>query len=120
MSIENQLVSQLGRWTTPGQITSIPRAFDGYTEPGGFDPTNLSSRYVQKASYIRLKQITLSYRLPSKWVSKAGLQGVNVFVQGLNLATITNYRGEDPENTGNNLNNFAQPKTISGGISIDL
>ncbi|RYF21651.1 MAG: TonB-dependent receptor [Flavobacteriales bacterium] len=120
MAIENQLVSQLDRWTTPGQITGVPRAYDGYTEPGGYDPTNMSSRYVQKSSYIRLKQVTLSYRLPSKWTSKAGMQGVNIFVQGLNLATITNYRGEDPENTGNNLNNFAQPKTISGGISIDL
>jgi len=120
MSIENQVTSQLGRWTVPGQITSIPRAYDGYTEPGGYDPTNLSSRYIQEASYIRLKQISLSYRLPSSLTTKIGLQGVNVFLQGLNLATITNYRGEDPENTGNNLNGYPQPKTISGGITIDL
>ena len=120
MSIENQVTSQLDRWTTPGQITGVPRAYDGYTEPGGYDPTNLSSRFIQKASYIRLKQINLSYRLPATFVQKIGLQGVNVFLQGLNLATITNYRGEDPENTGNNLNGYPQPKTISGGLTIDL
>ncbi|WP_082434936.1 TonB-dependent receptor [Pedobacter sp. Hv1] len=120
MALENQVVSQLNRWTTPGQITAVPRAYDGYTEPGGYDPTNLSSRYVQKSSYIRLKQITLNYKLPTAWTSKIGVQGVSLFVQGLNLATISNYRGEDPENTGNNLNGYPQPKTIAGGITIDL
>lgn len=120
MSVENNVTSQLNRWTTPGQITSVPRAYDGYTEPGGYDPTNLSSRYVQKASYIRLKQVTLNYKLPTSMTSKIGIPGISVFVQGMNLATITNYRGEDPENTGNNLNAYPNPKTISGGITLDL
>jgi len=120
MALENQVVSQLNRWTTPGQITSVPRAYDGYTEPGGYDPTNLSDRYVQKSSYIRLKQVTLNYKLPTSLTSKIGVPGVSLFIQGLNLATITNYRGEDPENTGNNLNGYPQPKTFAGGITIDL
>lgn len=120
MSVENNVTSQLDRWTTPGQLTSVPRAYDGYTEPGGYDPTNLSSRYVQKASYIRLKQVTLNYKLPSKWSSKIGIPGISVFAQAINLATITNYRGEDPENTGNNLNAYPNPRTISGGITLDL
>jgi TonB-linked SusC/RagA family outer membrane protein len=120
MSVENNVVSQLDRWTTPGQITSVPRAYDGYTEPGGYDPTNLSSRYIQKASYIRLKQVTLNYKFPTAMTSKIGIPGISVFVQGMNLATITNYRGEDPENTGNNLNAYPNPRTISGGITLDL
>jgi TonB-linked SusC/RagA family outer membrane protein len=120
MAGENQLTSQLGRWTTPGQITSIPRAYDGYTEPGGFDPTNVSSRYVQKASYIRLKQVTLNYKLPTTITSKIGVPGISVFVQGLNLGTITNYRGEDPENVGNNLNAYPNPRTFAGGITVNL
>jgi hypothetical protein len=110
----------LGRWTTPGQITSVPRAYDGYTEPGGYDPTNLSSRYVQKASYIRFKQVTLNYKLPTSLTSKIGVPGVSVFIQGLNLGTITNYRGEDPENVGNNLNVYPNPRTFSGGITVNL
>lgn len=120
MANENQVRSQLDRWTTPGQITAVPRAYDGYTEPGGYDPTNLSDRYVQKASYIRLKQVTLNYKLPTAWTSKIGVPGVSVFVQGLNLATISNYRGEDPENTGNDLNAYPQPRTFAGGLTIDL
>ncbi|RZK76808.1 MAG: TonB-dependent receptor [Pedobacter sp.] len=120
MSVENQLKSQLNRWTTPGQITSVPRAYDGYTEPGGYDPTNLSSRYVQKASYIRFKQVTLNYKLPTSLTSKIGVPGVSVFIQGLNLGTITNYRGEDPENVGNNLNAYPNPRTFAGGITVNL
>ena len=55
----------LSRWTTPGQITGIPRLYEPGAEPGGFDPTNFTSQYVQKASYIRLKQVRLNYSLPS-------------------------------------------------------
>jgi TonB-linked SusC/RagA family outer membrane protein len=118
-STDNQLVSQLGRWTTPGQITSIPRAYDGF-EPLAYDPTNLTSRYIQTASYIRLKQVSLAYKLPKAVNKKLGLQGVTVFVQGLNLGTITNYRGQDPENTGNNLQAYPNAKTFTGGLTIDL
>lgn len=116
----NQVKSQLQRWTTPGQLTSVPRPYDNFFEPGGANPANMSSRYIQKASYIRLKQVTLNYKLPVSLTSKIGVPGISVFVQGLNLATITNYRGEDPENTGNNLNAYPNPKTFAAGLTFDL
>ncbi|MFB9865343.1 SusC/RagA family TonB-linked outer membrane protein [Rufibacter immobilis] len=119
-STDNQVRSQLQRWTTPGQITSVPRPYYDGAEPGGYDPTNLSSRFVETASYIRLKQITLNYKLPATLVQRARFGGASVFVQALNLATITNYRGDDPENTGNNLNAYPNPRTITGGITLDF
>ncbi len=118
---DNQVRSQLNlAWRAPGQITSVPRPYDAGAEPGGFDPTSLSSRYVQTASYIRLKQVTLNYKLPQSISKKIGVPGLNVFVQGLNLATWTNYRGEDPETTGNNLNAYPVSKTFAGGITLDF
>ena len=119
-SSDNQLKSQLGRWTSPGQITSIPRAYDGF-EPIVFDPTNLTSRYIQTASYIRLKQVTLNYKLPVSLTKKVGIPGASIFVQGVNLTTFTNYRGQDPESaSNNNLNGYPNPRTITGGITLDL
>ncbi|MBT1703129.1 SusC/RagA family TonB-linked outer membrane protein [Chryseosolibacter indicus] len=118
---DNQVTSQLGRWTRPGQITGIPRAFEGGAEPGGFDPTNFSSRYVQTASYIRLKQITLSYQLPSSLIQRLKMSNVNVFVQAINLATFTNFRGDDPELAlNNNLNQYPNPRQITGGVTIEF
>ncbi|GHM99343.1 SusC/RagA family TonB-linked outer membrane protein [Cytophagales bacterium WSM2-2] len=119
--LDNQNINQLSRWTTPGQITGVPRAYQGATEPGGFNPTNLSSRYIQTASYIRLKQVTLNYRVPSTIASRMKMSGLNLFVQAINLATFTNYRGDDPEQaTSNNLNAYPNPKSITGGITIEF
>ncbi|GGK61097.1 SusC/RagA family TonB-linked outer membrane protein [Rufibacter glacialis] len=117
---DNQVRSQFQRWTTPGQVTSVPRPYSNGAEPGGYDPTNLSSRFVETASYIRLKNITLNYQLPTTLVQRAKFSGASVFVQAVNLATFTNYRGDDPENAGNNLNAYPNPRTITGGITLDF
>jgi TonB-linked SusC/RagA family outer membrane protein len=116
----NQLVSQLGRWTTPGQLTAVPRAYQGQVEPGGISMINFSSRFVEVASYIRLKQANISYRIPEKLTQKIKIPNITVNLQGLNLLTFTNYRGDDPENAGNNLNFYPNPRTISGGISVQF
>ena len=113
----NQSVNQLDRWTTQGQVTWVPRPYSNLTEPGGFSMQNLSSRFVEEASYIRLKTVTLSYAFPKSIATKLGVGSLSVFGQGLNLLTITNYRGDDPENTGNNLNFYPNPRTITAGIN---
>ena len=119
---ENNTVNQLARWTTPGQITDVPKPFGGSgTEIGGLSPRQLSDRFIQTASYVRLKQLTLSYSLPSSIVSKAKMSGVNLFVQGLNLVTWTNFRGDDPENAiGNNLNQYPNPRQVTAGVTIEF
>lgn len=116
----NQLVSQLQRWTTPGQMTSVPRPYEGRVEPGSANTLNFSSRFVDKASYIRLKQANLSYRLPEKLTQKIKIPNITLNVQGLNLLTFTNYRGDDPENGGQNLNFYPNARIISGGISVQF
>jgi hypothetical protein len=121
MFLDNQSTSQLSRWTKPGQITGVPRPYEGGAEPNSYDPTNLSSRYVQTASYIRLKQVTLSYQIPSTLLRRFKMANVNVFIQGLNLATFTNFRGDDPElATSNNLNQYPNGKQITGGLTVEF
>lgn len=117
---DNQTTNQLNRWTTPGQITSVPRAYQDWVEPGGYDPTNLSTRYVQTASYIRLKNATLAYLLPQKLSQRLHIPRLSFFLTGINLVTWTNYRGDDPENVGTSLNQFPNPRTITGGVTLNL
>jgi TonB-linked SusC/RagA family outer membrane protein len=117
---DNQVSSQLQRWTTPGQITSVPRPYEQWVEPDGDDPTNFSSRYVQTASYIRLKNATLSYQLPQKLTQRLKIPRLSFFVNAVNLVTWTNFRGDDPENVGNSLNQFPNPRTITGGVTLNL
>jgi TonB-dependent starch-binding outer membrane protein SusC len=114
-----QAKSQLDRWTTPGQITWVPAPYQG-TEPGVASRTLFSTRYLEEASYIRLKQLSLNYKLPTSLTSRANLGGVSVFVQAINLATYTNFRGDDPENAGNNLGAYPNPRSITGGLTVNF
>jgi TonB-linked SusC/RagA family outer membrane protein len=101
---DNQLVSQLNRWQQPGDITNVPRAFQGGSIDGQDQQfgTFGSTQFMSDASYLRLKQVTLSYNLPMSIVSKTRMNKINVFVQALNLWTLTNYAGIDPEVVTNN------------------
>ena len=88
----NQSTAVLRRWRNEGDDTDIPRALYnvGYNYIG-------SDRFVEDASYMRLKSLTLTYRLPNKTLKMLGLNSMNVFVTGYDLFTFTNYTGQDPE-----------------------
>ncbi len=89
----NQSSALLDRWQEPGDITDIPR-HGVYTE---FD-----TRLLEDASFLRLKNVTLSWDLPSKWFSQSGVvRSIRVYAQGQNLLTFTEFTGLDPEGVGN-------------------
>ena len=89
----NQSDRLLKRWKQPGDITDIPRHGE-YTE---FD-----SRLLEDASFLRLKNVMLSYSLPSGLLNKTGfIRGLRIYAQGQNLLTFTNFSGLDPEGTAN-------------------
>jgi len=89
---DNQLASTLRRWRKPGDETDIPRALmqKGYNYVG-------SNRFVEDGSFLRLKYITLSYRLPVKIAQSIGFKSIRASVTVNNLFTFTNYTGQDPE-----------------------
>ncbi|MDP4269328.1 MAG: hypothetical protein Q8909_04285, partial [Bacteroidota bacterium] len=89
--------------------------------------SNLSSRYLDNGSFVRLKSASLSYNLPKSITRKAGISNVKVYVSGTNLITLTKYRGLDPEVSSQSSNqNTAgydwatapQPRTITTGINV--
>ena len=81
------------RWKKPGDITDIPRY--------GITP-QMDSRFLENASFLRLKNLTLNYTLPASLLKKSkAIERANVYIQGQNLFTITDFTGIDPEATGN-------------------
>ena len=89
----NQSARLLDRWKKPGDITDIPR-HGVYTE---FD-----SRLLEDASFMRLKNVMLSYSLPQQWMKKSKVfQAMRVYAQVQNPFTFTKFSGLDPEGTSN-------------------
>lgn len=129
---------QLERWQQKGDVTDIPRltTFSGNPAANnspannyGGNVANLSSRYLEDGSFIRLKTITLSYMVPSAAVRRIGLNGIRIYVQATNLFTITKYRGLDPEISSQSSNQntagydwatVPQPRTIQAGINLNF
>lgn len=91
---DNQTVDQLNSWKNPGDITDIPEA-----RLFGGNGTGHSTRYLEKSDFVRLKYLTLGYTLPKSKVKKLKLEGIRIYLSGMNLLTWTNYSGYDPETT---------------------
>jgi TonB-linked SusC/RagA family outer membrane protein len=89
---------------------------------------NNSSRYVYNSSYAKLKNLSLTYRVPAVWLKKISVSSLDVYVSGQNLLTITPYKGYDPEidNAGNAITQgqefgvIPNPKTYTIGIRLGL
>ncbi len=90
------LEEHLDRWTPENPNARYPRLSAGsnsYNE-------RTSTFWLQNASYLRLKNIELSYTLPKAWTSRAHISGIRFFVNGYNLVTITGVKDRDPELLG--------------------
>ncbi|WP_423148490.1 SusC/RagA family TonB-linked outer membrane protein [Rubrolithibacter danxiaensis] len=101
---KNQSADVLRRWTTPGQVTDIPRAEFGVT-----DNSRISTRFIENGSYLRVKSATLSFDVPKSLLNKAKIGSARLYVTGENLLTFTDYKGFDPE-----VNSFGGSNTVQG------
>ena len=101
---KNQSTAVLNRWRQPGDITNIPRASFGNS-----DNSRVSTRFIEDASYLRFKTITLSYNLPQTIIDKLGITALKIYGTGENMFTITDYSGFDPE-----VNAFGGSNTVQG------
>ena len=86
--LKNQSVEVLRRWRTPGQLTDVPRA------RFNLQP---STYFVEDGSYLRVKDITLSYSFKGSILERAGISRLQPYVTANNLLTLTKYKGMDPE-----------------------
>ena len=120
----NQSVDALRRWQKPGDITDIPRY-----ELGSTKNNLLSNRLLEDASYLRLKNVSLGYNLPSRITSRLLLERLRIYCTATNFWTYTKYTGSDPEVStldgsvsaqGIDFFTLPQVKTIAVGITATL
>jgi TonB-dependent starch-binding outer membrane protein SusC len=105
------------RWTTPGQITAVPRFNVNGAESKGSGAQS-GNRMWFKADYIRLKNVTLSYDVPSSVLSKIKLANARFYVQGTNLYTYSDWYSYDIEFVGAATGIVPQTKNITVGLQI--
>ena len=105
--------------------TKTPRA--SINDPN--DNDRISSRYVEDGSYLRIKNITLGYTFPKKWLDKARIENLRLYCNIQNLYTFTKYSGYDPEigastqdatglTYGVDNGRYPSPTTYSIGLNI--
>ena len=97
---KNQTTEVLNRWQVPGQITDVPKA--------GFDLRN-STYFLEDGSYLRVKDISLSYVVPRKVLKPLHLTRLMPYVSATNLLTFTSYSGMDPE-----VNQYGNSGAVQG------
>jgi len=114
----NQPKEVLERWTKE----SPAKTLQGFTQDiSGFftyATAKNSSLVLSDASFIRLRNSSLSYQLPKWLTEKLRIQNLKFFVQGQNLLTITTYKGADPETQ--NMNVLPPLRVITTGIQLTL
>jgi TonB-linked SusC/RagA family outer membrane protein len=91
-SFDNQSTAVLRRWRKEGDVTDIPRGIIG----GGYNWLG-SDRYVEDASYLRFRTVTVRYNFPKKVLDKIKMRNLSAYLTAENLYTWTNYTGQDPE-----------------------
>jgi TonB-linked SusC/RagA family outer membrane protein len=112
------------RWTTPGQQTDIPKLYHGRT---GIQTA--STYWLEKADFLRFRDLTIGYNLPSGSFEKMGITALRVYLRGSNLAVLTKYTGTDPDiSTGRNQNisvgydnrSVPYPRTFTLGLNVSF
>lgn len=104
--------SDLSFWTKPGDVV---------TTPSPLYSVNFSSKLIHDASFLRLRDVTLSYRIPQDVVGKSKLlSNARFYVQGSNLFLWTKWRGRDPEAGATNINisEYPNPRSITAGVEL--
>ncbi len=122
----------LDRWRQAGDVTYYPHAIEtgaDFPETSNYR-TTLGTQSIFNTSYIRLKNISLGYSLPTSVTEKLNLRGIRVFASGLNLLTWTAWPYYDPEVAGTDDDNeiygnvvagsFPTGKQINAGIEIQF
>ena len=114
----NQPEEIVDRWRRPGDESQIQKVTSSYNFDG-YQKANQSDKAYTDASYIRLKNVALSWLIPKNCITAINIQSVRVYLQCQNLFTITKFRGLDPETKA--LSSVIPPlKTIIFGLQVGL
>ncbi len=121
----NVSTDALNRWREQGDVTDYPAPVRN--DPMRNEYLRVSDRWVEDGSYMRIKNVTFSYTLPTAITSKAGISRLRAYVTGQNLLTFTHYTGYDPEvnsysglQVGVDEGAYPQSRTIIFGLNLEF
>lgn len=103
----------LNRWQKPGDITDVPRAALGGSSP-------ISSRLLIDASYFAIKNITVGYNLPKKWIERIRASQVRIYVSLDNFKTFTHLNGMNPQQSLGGTTNYVYHPTKTTVVGLKL
>jgi hypothetical protein len=119
---DNMHVALLKEWRKPGDITDVPRPTSGTL--GGTVPANpfqtQTTRFLEDASFWRLRNVTLGYTVPSTLLSKANIRSARLFIQGQNYWTKTDFQSFDPEFSSAVLNGAQYPALVQTTVGLSI
>ena len=121
----NNSTDILRRWQNPGDVTDIPRVVNGdNVSNGNTMPLDIN---ISSTDFVRLKNVRLSYNIPTSFLARLKLSSTQLYLSGQNLALLTKYTGMDPEVTTNANNAITQgidknqapnARTITFGLNV--
>ena len=126
LKFQNNGAEILNRWTTPGQITTVPKlsyADDGLVLQTG----NLNSRFLENGKFLRAQNISLGYTISPALLNKIQVSSLRIYAQVQNAFVISGYKGLDPELSANTTSNVAPgvdyntnpvPRTFTLGLNL--
>ncbi len=117
----NQLASYADRWTPENRSNTLFRS-------SATGAAVYSSRYIEDASFLRLKTVQLGYNLPTSYLQKVNLKSVRLYTAAQNILTFTNYSATDPENStrgtgltaGYDFSAYPRAFTVTFGLNVSL
>ncbi len=118
--LQNQSVLAANRWQSMGDLTPYQKYSQTTTGAAFKAGGNLrqSDAILTDASYLRVRNVVLSYKLPDSWLRKLNMLSWKAYCQVQNLFTITKYKGHDPENQSPSV--LPPLKMFTAGIQINF
>jgi TonB-dependent starch-binding outer membrane protein SusC len=109
---DNLSAEMTREWKQKGDITDVPYS--------GSDYQDAVTRFVEKGDFLRLRNLNVSYNLPTQWAHSIKMQTIRLYAQGQNLKTWTDFMGWDPEITSGSLVGAQYPalRTVTFGLNI--
>ncbi len=121
----NVSTDALNRWREQGDVTDYPAPVRN--DPMRNEYLRVSDRWIEDGSYMRLKNVTFSYTLPTAITGKVGISRLRAYVTGQNLMTFTHYTGYDPEvnsysglQVGVDEGAYPQSRTVIFGVNMEF
>ncbi|WP_225443964.1 SusC/RagA family TonB-linked outer membrane protein [Echinicola arenosa] len=113
-----QLQDGWSRWTPENPNATHPQPIYG----GNNNAHKASSRYLEDASFIRMRNVTLGYTIPTHITNAWKINGLSAYISADNLFTITDYSGLDPEAAvnGDNSSPYPLPRRLSFGVNLSF